>query len=55
MKKELSVNDINKILMERFNCKSCFIESILVNTERGFKNIKIGAGGILDLHLELTD
>lgn len=55
MKKEISVNDLNEILKMAFDYKSCFIKSILVRTENGFEDIKIGAKGILDLHLDLRD
>lgn len=54
-KKMIYINELNRILEEKFNCNSCFIDSINIVSENGIKNIKIGAGGILDIYMNLTE
>ena len=55
MKKLITVNELDEILRKAFGCKSCTTESIGVLTENGFKNINIGVGRMLDLHIDLSD
>lgn len=53
---EINVNALCRILEKAYDCKTCTIESIgILAKSGGMENIRIGSGGMLDLHIDLND
>ena len=54
MKIKLNVNELNAILTKHFDADSLTIESITTGSFLESKDQRIGAGGMLDMELEVS-
>ena len=55
MQKIISVNESNKILEKHFGADSCYVEGVSLMGKTNIKFIEIGAGRMLDIHIQMSE